>query len=405
MTWYRLFTISGAAAASRHRSEIGAVMSLAASLAEFDLELGSSSLSDEVAAGLHEGVLIVEESGSIIWCNDTACRLLRVARSQLAGPESLPRTWRAHRLDGQPVPREQHPAMRALALGVAVENSVLGLVAGDRQMVWLLVKSTPTTLNGKLVAVTVFTDITDEVDERRRSAATMGEITRALRQPIWPNNRGLYFAPRYRSVGPSREIGGDFYGAQQLRPNRFGFYIGDACGHGAQAAGVAALARHTLRTAGALLEDPSEVLAHLHDVMQVEQPDTYLTAIYGYIDTGEHITVRFSSGGHPLPLLVGCGATRTLGEAGPIIGMVPNTDRPVTVVDVEDGEQLVLHTDGLTSTRTREIEASELLAQLPKRMLTDFLADLLVSAGNQLGDGEADDDASVLVIGFHRSVD
>jgi sigma-B regulation protein RsbU (phosphoserine phosphatase) len=168
---------------------------------------------------------------------------------------------------------------------------------------------------------------------------------------------------------------------------------------------VAALARHTLRTAGALLDDPSEVLAHLHDVMQVEQPDTYLTAIYGYIDTGEQITVRFSSGGHPLPLLVGSGAIRTLGEAGPIIGMVPNADRPVTTVEVEDGEQLVLHTDGLTSTRTREIEASELVAGLPQRMLTDFLADLLLSAGNQLDDGEADDDASVLVIGFHKSVD
>lgn len=295
--------------------------------------------------------------------------------------------------------------MRALALGVAVENSVLGVVAGDREVVWLLVTSTPTTLNGEPVAITVFTDITKEVDERHRSAATMCEITRALRQPTWPNNGGLYFAPRYRSVGPSREIGGDFYGAQQLRPNRFGFYIGDACGHGAQAAGVAALARHTLRTAGVLLNDPSEVLAHLHDVMQAEQPDTYLTAIYGYIDTGEHMTVRFCSGGHPLPVLVGGGEIRTLGEGGPIIGMVPNTDRPVTVVNVQDGEQLVLHTDGLTSTRTREVEASELLAQMPQGLLCDFVADLLLSAGNQIGDGEADDDASVLVVGFHRSVD
>jgi two-component system CheB/CheR fusion protein len=99
-------------------------MSLVASLAELDVELGPSNLGEEVAAGLHEGVLIVEESGRIIWCNDTACRLLRVDRSELSGSESLPRTWRARRLDGQPVPRQEHPAMRALALGVAVENSV-----------------------------------------------------------------------------------------------------------------------------------------------------------------------------------------------------------------------------------------------------------------------------------------
>lgn len=295
--------------------------------------------------------------------------------------------------------------MRALALDVAVKNSVMGIVAGDGEMIWLLVDATPTTLNGKPVAVTVFTEITGEVAERRQTAARMSEITRTLRQPVWPHGHGLYFAPRYRSVGPSREIGGDFYGAQQLRPNRFGFYIGDACGHGAKAAGVAALARHTLRTAGELLEDPSEVLAHLHDVIEVEQPHTYLTAIYGYIDIGEQTTVRFSSGGHPLPLLIGEDSVRILGAPGPIIGMVSNGPRPVTVVDVQDGEQLVLHTDGLTSTRTRDIEAFDLLSQLPRNLLTDFLADLLLGLANSIGDAEPDDDASVLVIGFHRPVD
>jgi len=402
MTWHGTPHSHSRTPATDMATIIDGTVVTAAALSTIDVAVPGLDLREQVDAIVSEGVLIMAASGSIVWCNDAACRLLRIDRAQLEGRQQLGRGWKTHRLDGTEMTRAEHPGVRALATGVPVMDSVLGITTPDDHQVWLQVSSRPAVLDGQQVAVSVFKDITDGISQRRQAALTLSRIGRLLRQPDWPDSGGVRFASRHRSVGPSREIGGDFFGAHQVSPNLIGFYIGDACGHGAQAAGMSALARHTLRSAGALLTDPSEVLKHLHDVVQIERPDTYLTAIYGYVETGAHTRIRFCAGGHPLPILIEPDGTRTIGRAGPIIGMVPNCNRPVTELYVEDGERLLLHTDGLTSTRTREIDPVALLTPLPSSPSIEELAELAVARASQADDEE--DDASVLVIGIDRSM-
>lgn len=358
-------------------------------------------VSAQVDAALREGALIVDELGKILWCNEAASRIVGVPRELMTGQAALGDKWLGVRLDGSVVPRHEHPALRAMATGEPVLNSIMGVRILDFSEVWLRISSRPSTLRGETIAVTVFTDITNEITRRREFDDAMNEIRRTLIQPDMPSSGPAYFTARHRSAGPSRLIGGDFYGAHQHDANRFGFFIGDVCGHGVEAAGLSALARHTMRSAGSLLNDPNEVLKHLHDVVAAEQPDTYLTAIYGYIDTGEQNTVRLSSGGHPPPVLIGQNSVRSLDEVGPIVGMVPNRERPVMEFEVEYGDQLLLYTDGLTSTRGNEVEATDVLRTLPSNLLTDVLADVVIGMADQPGQPDPDDDATILAIGFH----
>jgi hypothetical protein len=365
------------------------------------LGLDDVEITEQIEASLHEGALIVNGSGEVLWCSDAACRLLRLTRDQLVGRQSLGPSFGAVHLDGSPVASHEQPGPRAIATGAPVENSVMGIQDGDDTLAWLQVTSRPVDVQGQTVAITVFSDITGRINQRRELDAAMAEIRRTLVQPGLPESGRVYFTARHRSVGPTRLMGGDCHGAHRLGPDRYAFFIGDVCGHGVEASGLSVLARHTLRTAGALLNDPSDVLRHLHDIIDVERPDTYMTALFGYIDVGETFTVRFASGGHPLPLLISDGDASAVGSTGPILGMVPNRDRPVVTVNVAPGEHLLLYTDGLTSTREREVEGSELVGSLPAHLLTDVLADVALSLADEVDRSESDDDATVLAIGFH----
>ncbi len=365
--------------------------------------IGTESLDviAQVPAMLGEGVMIVQPTGKVVWSNENARRMLGLTVDQLAGRSPLADAWQAVRLDGSPVPRHEHPAPRALALGEPVIDSVMGIRNGDA-VVWLSVNATPTTLNGHAVAISVFTEITREFEQRQTLDRTLTSMRRTLIQPDVPSTSRVHFAARYKSAGTARFMGGDFFGASQFDANRYGFFIGDVCGHGPQATGLSLLARNTLRTAGPLLNDPSKVLRHLHNTLLSERPDTYLTAIYGYVDTRPGAaTVRLAIGGHPLPLLIHRGADRSVGEPGAIVGMVQNQDRPVVEFDVEPRDQLLLYTDGLISTRHREVEAIDLFASLPKTLMTDVLADVALGLAETSGPRSDDDDASVMVVGFH----
>gem|GEM_PF-3851504 len=67
----------------------------------------------------------------------------------------------------------------------------------------------------------------------------------------------------YYEASAPEDVGGDFYDLFPLKLGRSGFFLGDVCGKGREAAAVTSLARYTMRAAAMLHETPEAVVMDL----------------------------------------------------------------------------------------------------------------------------------------------
>ncbi len=84
----------------------------------------------------------------------------------------------------------------------------------------------------------------------------------ALLPESLPEIPGVEIASLYRAAGELNDVGGDFYDVLAYGEDRWLLVIGDVCGKGPRAAGVTALARHTLRAAAMLGLTPTGDARH-----------------------------------------------------------------------------------------------------------------------------------------------
>jgi sigma-B regulation protein RsbU (phosphoserine phosphatase) len=203
------------------------------------------------------------------------------------------------------------------------------------------------------------------LDERQRAEAAQARaesLTSILRRSLLPPSLsipdGLSAAAHYQ---PSmKDIGGDFYDLFPLSHNTSGFFLGDVCGKGPEAAAITSLTRYTLRTAAVIDRDPATVLHRLNDVLNQEfrggQP-RFCTVVFGTLTPRRGgFALRLASGGHPPPLLLEhSGDVSYLDITG---GMaVGLTDQPKFVdakLWLAPGDTMLLYSDGLTEARVGE---------------------------------------------------
>jgi hypothetical protein len=353
-------------------------------------------IAQEVSLALRDGVVIQDGDGRIVWSNATAARLLRVSGTELLGTTSIGAEWQPVRADGSSLPEIEHPAVVARRTGERVERVVIGVRAGDLSQRWLLVDSSPLDLADERLVITVFSDVTAEIDGRRDFDQTLHEMQDLLIQREFPDVAGVRFVGEYRSVGVGNLLGGDFYGVYPASTVRHDFFIGDVCGHGVASASLSALARSTLRSVGRILDSPSLRLRELHAVVEMERPDTFLTALVGSIEqTPSSTHLRASSGGHPLPILVRDGEARRVGRAGQLVGMLADAPRPDFEIELLSGDRLIFHTDGVIHGARPRPDEDQFLASVPTDGTLDEMVHRLLRVGLP-SDAVHQDDAAIL---------
>lgn len=174
--------------------------------------------------------------------------------------------------------------------------------------------------------------------ERAYAAET---LEASLRPGPVPQVPGWSVAAEYL---PAAEIGGDFYEIWEVADGWVAT-IGDVTGKGVDAASLTALARHTAREASHADSSPASILGRVNAALKQLDTLALCTALVIRL-RGEEVTI--AAGGHPLPLLLGDGAVRTVGEYGSILGALARPRWPESTFVPGAGETLLVITDGVT---------------------------------------------------------
>ncbi|MEV3910442.1 PP2C family protein-serine/threonine phosphatase [Streptomyces canus] len=250
--------------------------------------------------------------------------------------------------------------------------------------------------------------------DRARLQDALAVLQQSLLPDTLPAVPGIETAAHYHTASPDR-LGGDFYDVFPIDGKRFGFFLGDVCGKGPQAAAVTSLTRYTLRAAALHDPDPVGALTTLNKVLHERYAGAgndprYCTVVFGALDpdpdTGQ-VAVHLASGGHPPAIIMRADGTADFlpTPGGLLVGILPTARFTTATTVLAPGDTLLLYTDGLTEARTGEDRTSlygdeSLLAfaagQAGKsppaviRALTGLL--------HSFGDG-LDDDTALLALG------
>jgi PAS domain S-box-containing protein len=236
--------------------------------------------------------------------------------------------------------------------------------------------------------------------ERTRIAHT---LQKALLPESLPKIPGVEVAARYCAAGELNEVGGDFYDVFEHGADRWMLAIGDVCGKGPRAAGVTALARHTLRAAAMSEQSPAEMLATLHRALRRQPVGTDLCTVclVTMERTMGRTRLQVALAGHPPPLLIGGdGEVSLVGEHGTLLGVLDPIEVGLTQVELDPGDTLLLYTDGLPDAgvaggQMGEAGMIELCRKAPQRSLGEMLEHIERRAVAH-ADGSLRDDLALL---------
>jgi PAS domain S-box-containing protein len=181
-------------------------------------------------------------------------------------------------------------------------------------------------------------------------------LQRSLLPPSLPAIPGVELAARYRAGGVGLLVGGDTYDVLPLPGGSWMVLIADVCGKGAEAAGTAALARHTARAAATAESGPADVLQAVNAALIREAgagPLRFVTACCLVLRPhGSGASARLSIAGHPRPVLRSpAGDCAEVGDPARPLGVAADSCYGEVDVELPAGSTLVLYTDGVTEAR------------------------------------------------------
>jgi serine/threonine-protein kinase RsbW len=190
----------------------------------------------------------------------------------------------------------------------------------------------------------------------RERAVTLGLQRAMLPQGLLEDPR-CTIAAHYAAAVDTLEVGGDWYDAFCVAPDRIGLVVGDVVGKGLDAAATMGQLRSAVRAHGVSGLSPQAVLEHLDDfVGQTENAEAATVALAEVdLSSGE---IRLACAGHPPPIVVPPDGDPTLiweGRSGPL-GFRASAKRSEGRWRIEPMSRILLYTDGAVEQRDGDID-------------------------------------------------
>ncbi|MBF0502483.1 MAG: PP2C family protein-serine/threonine phosphatase [Candidatus Riflebacteria bacterium] len=229
------------------------------------------------------------------------------------------------------------------------------------------------------------------------------EIQKNLLPAGPPKIQGLHISCVSR---PAFEVGGDYYDFFPLDDGRCGIVIADAAGKNVPAALIMTVFKTTLSTlklrSNILTAD--EVLNRANEIIcQNITNDRFITCMYVIIDptTG---AVEYACAGHPGIMKKGKNLIELTAPGVPL-GISDALKYTAKKVRMDDGDLLLLYTDGVTEARNsdgEEFGSSGLKRFLEQCHKNDAVDDLLERLSEFVDDAEQHDDITAVAVKFSR---
>jgi serine phosphatase RsbU (regulator of sigma subunit) len=211
-------------------------------------------------------------------------------------------------------------------------------------------------------------------DRERRTALALQQGLLPGRPQVPP---GMEVAHRYIPVGDS-VVGGDWHDIVPLSGGRAALIVGDAMGHGPEAAAVMVQLRTAAHTLADLELAPGEVLRRLDRMAAGITAAPFATCIYTVIDPAAGSCV-VAQAGHLPPVLVSPDGTARMLHLPPGLPLGLGAESfQATEISLPPGATLALYTDGLVESRTRTLDRG-------MAALRDALRSRLATPGAPLG--------------------
>ena len=258
-------------------------------------------------------------------------------------------------------------------------------------------------------------DLSHANHRMKRDLDAAARVQQTLLPEHFPEIQGLNFAWSYR---PCDELAGDALNIVRINDDLIALFLLDVSGHGVPAALLSVTATRSLhpRAGGAAslvagtganpdAVDPAQVAYKLNALYPMaSNGDHYFTMIYGLLDIRTW-RLRFTVAGHPAPILVREGSRpERLNAIGFPIGMIPGAEYDESVIDMQPGDRLYLHSDGLTEEMNAQNEMfgnERLLIAIADGQalgLNDTVESLVQKVVAWRGEEHLTDDLSILAI-------
>ena len=237
-----------------------------------------------------------------------------------------------------------------------------------------------------------------KLDEELRTAYT---IQSRLLPAQLPEIGGYAFAGANK---PCRTVSGDYYDVL-LRPDgRLYFIIADVSGKGVTAALVMASVATAFNIFTRTDPAPADLVREMNVTLAPKTaPTKFVTLVAGVLDPKTGV-VEFANAGHVAPLLVSRGGIHQLTTTDMVVGLFAHAKYRNQQIALEQGDSLVLFTDGVTEA---ENEAEEQLGMAPVAALVGTLhgtpapqiLDTIDAHGHQfIGTAAAADDVTMFAL-------
>jgi len=215
-------------------------------------------------------------------------------------------------------------------------------------------------IDGNLLILLSFDDVTRGIEQQRRTlaekleaerrAAQELEIAKQVQARLFPQSFPALKSLEFAGVCvQARHVGGDYYDFLALGQDRLGLVIGDISGKGIAAALLMANLQANLRSQCAVAPDPRQLLCSVNQLFCENTSDaSFATVFFGEFDDATR-RLRFANCGHLPPLLLRADdSLERLPATATVMGAFTQWDCSLEECQLAPGDTLALYTDGIT---------------------------------------------------------
>jgi serine phosphatase RsbU (regulator of sigma subunit) len=245
--------------------------------------------------------------------------------------------------------------------------------------------------------------LTSELEEERLTTQTLQRAFRSEHVPL-PN---CTIGSAYGAASSHLAVGGDVFDVHRLSDRLGLILIADVSGKGVDAAVLTAFIKFTIRGIALRRRDPGFILQEFNRAFPrtVENPYLFVSMFVGILDT---ISLRldYASAGHDVAFIKRPADVEQLAVTGPVLGVMEEPFNVKTVY-LDDGDTIVLSTDGLTESRDSHGNLLETTGAMDwireETPDPDALANRLIERARLRSGKAMRDDVAVLVIRVGRA--